>query len=215
MTKEEWDALALMVEHGFKGDFPDTTSDVYFLLLRHLERSRVEAALTWLLRHGSPFVPAAAEIVQAAGRVGQPSRPTWTEVWPVLRRAMRHDDEGRGLAELADVAGPYAAAFAATWGWRALRMLPLCDPDYGELSVRRLGEEYDRWLARVAERMRDGLSLEEATPTARLGGLRRPDFGVPALGSGGKSERTIFGFTEDEAERIRMADDKRRALSDA
>lgn len=78
MTPDEWDGIALLIEHGWKGEFDDDAQAAYRILLDGFSADQVTVALRVLLRTGTVHVPAAAEIVQTIE--ADPDLPTFEEM---------------------------------------------------------------------------------------------------------------------------------------
>jgi hypothetical protein len=191
MTPEDWAAVSYLIANAWGQEFSPDREAAYGSVLATFPREVVEATIQrW---PGTTWRPSASEIREVVLRQLTPEKPSWTEVWPALSRALRlFPDEAKGLAQVGRQAGPYAVAFAMAKGWLELGRMELCHDVYGPLNVRRLGLEFEAWMESVVERMRDGSSLVDATRVRRLNrGPHRLDaleaLGIdrPALTTGG------------------------------
>lgn len=175
MTSREWQLIAVVLENCWKGEWDDARAAAYFVLLEPFEAADVERALHVLVRNGSPFIPAVAEIVTAIEAAGRAGVPTWPEAFRQLRRLLpRHArDQEAGLQALAAV-HPLLASFVAAYGWRRLALEPVDDPDRGGAVLRRLELAWQEHVERAQERERHGLAAA-AVSRRRLAGPRRLD----------------------------------------
>ncbi len=187
MTLGEWQQLAALLENGWRGGFDDERSAAYFVFLGRYDAVEVERALHVLVRTGKPFIPAVAEIVQAIEQ--DPSVPSWAEAYRMIFGArgvlcarapagtpveQRRGAEERAALDRAAESHPLLAPFVASEGVQRLRMLPVDDPDWGEVERRRLGEQWAEFLARVEGRRRRGLAVEAASVRSLSGPRRLP-----------------------------------------
>ncbi|ADB50184.1 hypothetical protein [Conexibacter woesei] len=175
MTPREWQLIAVVIENCWKGEWDDARSASYFILLEPFDAADVERALHLLVRGGSPFIPAVAEIVTAIESGRRVAAPTWHEALGHIRRVLpRHTrDHAAGITAFERI-DPLLASFVATYGWRRLALEPVDDPDHGGAVLRRLEHAYDAHVARQLERERHGLALE-MVERRRLAGPRRLD----------------------------------------
>lgn len=187
MTLHEWQQLAALLENGWRGGFDDERSAAYFVFLAPYEAVEVERALHVLVRDGKPFIPAVAEIVKAVE--ADPSVPSWAEAYRMIFGARgvlavrapagtpvgqrRHAEERAALDRAAE-SHPLLAPFVAGEGVQRLRMLPVDDPDWGEVERRRLGERWAEHVSRAEGRRRQGLAVEAASVRSLSGPRRLP-----------------------------------------
>jgi hypothetical protein len=179
MRLDEWLPIAAVLENGWRhaGEpWDDAKANAYFVLLADFDAAEVERALHLLVRNGSPFVPAVAEIVTAIESGRRAGVPTWPEALGLIRKAIvRHGRTGqdRGVAMLSD-AHPLVASFAATYGWSRLCGEPIDDPDHGGAVLRRLEVAYTEHVERMRDRERQGIAIE-AVSRRSLSGPRKLD----------------------------------------
>lgn len=160
MIPDEWQAISLLIENCWRGEFDDTRSASYFAMLRQFDPEDVMAALHAIIENGSPFIPSVPEIVVEIRKFQTPPLPSWSEVWDriqyVLRRCLTEDEAVELLNELHPVAG----AFLRTEGFERLQHEPLLDPDYGALRVRELHQRWREFSEVKHEKMRQGMAIE-------------------------------------------------------
>lgn len=175
MTSREWQLIAVVLENCWKGEWDEARAAAYFVLLEPFEAAEVERALHVLVRNGSPFIPAVAEIVTAIEAAGRTGVPTWPEAFRHLRRLLpRHArDQAAGL-DACEAVHPLLASFVAAYGWRRLALEPVDDPDHGGAVLRRLELSWQEHVERSQERERHGLAAA-AVSRQRLAGPRRLD----------------------------------------
>lgn len=175
MTSREWQLIAVVLENAWKGEWDEARAAAYWVLLEPFDAADVERALHVLVRQGSPFIPAAAEIVAAIDGMARAGVPTWPEAFGRLRRLLpRHArDHATGLRALEEV-HPLLASFVAAYGWRRLALEPVDDPDRGGAVLRRLELAWEDHVARQQERERHGVALATVR-RQRLAGPRRLD----------------------------------------
>ncbi|MDO8209273.1 hypothetical protein [Conexibacter sp. CPCC 206217] len=175
MTSREWQLIAVVLENCWKGEWDEARAAAYFVLLEPFDAADVERALHVLVRNGSPFIPAVAELVSAIEAGARAAVPTWPEAFHHLRRLLpRHArDHDAGLRALEQV-HPLLASFVAAYGWRRLALEPVEDPDHGGAVLRRIELTYADHVARQQERERHGIALETVR-RRRLAGPRRLD----------------------------------------
>lgn len=191
-TQDEWDAVAFLLEKGWKGDLTDEDLEAYLTLLAGVQPAAVVAGLQRLVRHGKPFTPTVSEIVQAAQ--ADDGTPSWPEAWGQIfgrggivharsglrtyrteNERVRADEDA--MLERSAACHPFIASFVHAVGIARLRTLPVHDHDWGELERRRLGEEWAEHVDRVEARRRAGIPLQLPTPAAARAAL---DAGRPA-----------------------------------
>jgi len=172
---DAWEAIALLLEQGWPGDFDDAAAGAYRTLLGDVEPERVITALRVLVRKGGTFRPSVAEI--AAELNADPGRPTWSEAYRLLfgARGFLTVRPERSAVERAGDRHPLLAAFIVAEGYQRLRMLPVHDPDWGERTRRDLERAWDQLGQRADHRHAAGLELDGATPRRQLN-PRRPDY---------------------------------------
>lgn len=179
MTNDEWDAIGELLDQCWKGDFDERRADAYRTFLLPLDARVVMLALQKLARNGSPFLPTVPEILKAVEEPVPP--PPWVEAWPRISAALRRPTAEGTQEALADD-HPALGRFVGFAGWSTLRGLPVDDPQYGPLEVRRLGESYDAFVTADVERDRRGRALRAAGVRGELGrfdpiaalGIERP-----------------------------------------
>jgi hypothetical protein len=169
VTDDEWDGVCLLIENAWKGEFDDVKAAAYRFFLGDLAEGAVMAALKRLVRNGTPFLPAAAEIVKAADDMALAPAPSWTEAWLWIGKALRRGGRVGGarwdmkakaayeLLEAHDMA--IVARFIEAEGYQRLAMTEFFDPDYGPLRVRELEQRWNAFVGVAQERLERGLAL--------------------------------------------------------
>lgn len=172
---EKWDAIGLLLENGWPGEFDDAAQGAYRALLHGYDPEQVAVALRVLVRRGNRFRPSAAEI--AAEIDADPGRPTWSEAYRLMfgQRGLLTIRPGAACLRRAEDKHPLLAAFVRQEGYERLRMLPVHDPDWGEKVRRDLEASWDALGARADHRRSRGLELDAVVRPRQLG-PRRPDF---------------------------------------
>ncbi|MDO8187232.1 hypothetical protein Q5424_09280 [Conexibacter sp. JD483] len=175
MTSREWQLIAVVLENCWKGEWDEARAAAYFVLLKPFAAADVERALHVLVRNGSPFIPAVAEIVTTIEEAERVGVPTWPEAFRQLRRLLpRHSrDHEAGFAALAAV-HPLLASFVAAYGWRRLAHEPVEDPDYGGAVLRRLERSWQEHVERQQTRASHELAFA-TVERRRLAGPRKLD----------------------------------------
>lgn len=176
MTDDEWDAIALLLDQCWKGEFTDERARSYRVFLDRHPADLVIAALERLVQDGSPFLPAVAEIVKAINQLTAPAIPPWTEVWPAMQRAMKRDTPEDAVAYVEEHAGLFAAGFYSLENHDVLRMTPFFDEDWGRLRIDELHKRWTDYTDRVEERARSGRALDAARLRRGIGQPERIDF---------------------------------------
>lgn len=187
MTTEEWNAIELLLDKGFKWrePFGEVQSSVYRTLLDGHSCDLIVDVIRALVARGQVFGPTPGEIV-ALIRL-DPSLPTWAEAYQllygrggVMKAHPKYPPGGwtgseleeardRVQLERADALHPMLGAFVRGYGLARLRMLEVDDPAFGELERKRLGEHWARFV--VANEGREVASLV----AGRRGSLARFD----------------------------------------
>lgn len=148
-------------------------------LVAELDVETARRTITAAAQAGDKFPPAPGEIV-AAAREQAHSVPTFAEAYRLIwgRRGLLSRDCDP------DTIHPLVRSFAVRQGIERLRMLPVDDPDYGELRRKELEAQWDRHVEAMEGRERQVLAL----PSAERGqGLRKLD-PLSALGVSGPRE---------------------------
>jgi hypothetical protein len=180
-SDRSWDAFCSLLEHGWPGEFSPEAGDAYRALLDPFEPSQAIAALRALLAQGARFRPSAAEIVGAV--TTDPGRPTWDEAYRDLRRALSvrqayhasiAGKQAVCLNWLNEHSHPLVAAFFEAKTYARLSQLPVDDPDYGQLEIKRLREDWEAFTERAEERQAHGLPI--GTGARKQLGPHKPDF---------------------------------------
>lgn len=194
MTRKEFEAITFLLANGWKGGLSADQEEAYYTLIGHCDKDDVVGALRSLLRGGSPFVPAAAEIAQAIEGMRLPIG-SFDEVWPVIYQAMRSFnplDGGsvdRVLERVAGSAGETAAGWLSVFGVARLALEPVDDPAFGGAVLKRLRDSWVEMTLRPEQR--DRLARQ-------LGEVRRGEFGrVDAVGLLAVSSSVEFGAVVD------------------
>lgn len=160
MRRDEWEAIALLMDNCWRGGFDETMSSSYFSLLNRFSAEQVMGALHRIIENGKPFVPAVPEIVAAIRAMEEPQLPPWTEVWNALKGALRRPNEEAAVAYLTSVCHPAVGAFLRLEGFDRLRHEPFFDPDYGPLRIKELRERWAEFADTAKERERTGRALD-------------------------------------------------------
>ena len=175
MRDDAWQAICLLLENGWPGEFDDAARGAYRVLLDGHEPEQILAALKVLVRRGARFRPSAGEIV--AELVADPGRPTWGEAYQLLfgQRGLLSVRPEAACLRRADERHPLLAAFIRQEGYDRLRMLAVHDPDWGERTRRDLGAAWEAMGNRADHRLARGLELDAIGRPRQLG-PRRPDY---------------------------------------
>lgn len=155
---DEWEAFCALLEEGWPGTFDDSTAEAWRVLLDSTPPQVAVEALRRLLLEGRRFRPSVSELLAATR--DDPSQPTFDEAYWLIfgpRGALRarstgvalHEGEQRqsendAALERARTMHPLIASFMERQGLDRLRMLPLDDPDYGEIRRKELREAWER-----------------------------------------------------------------------
>lgn len=204
MTDEQWDAIAMLLDKGFKWKQPfgEASAAAYRVLLDGYDGEQIASALRMLIARGQVFGPTPGELVALIHH--DPSRPTFDEMcrlvygrggilrarprassWPdaAARDRAYHQAAMDRAAQLHPLVATFVDRVTLDW----LRNLALDHDDYGELNRKDLLARWEahveamdgRDVAAIASgRRREG--LQRFDPLAALG-LRQP----ARLGSGG------------------------------
>jgi hypothetical protein len=162
MTQDEWDSISLIMEECWQGEFPETKAMAYKGFLDRFTPEEIMQALYALAEAGSPFLPSVGEIVKKVRDSQEPPVPSWGEVWPTLRRAMRKGRE-RDALEVCEKLHAAVASFYAMEGHDTLRRMPFDDPDYGAFRVREIEGRWEAFIEVATERLRRGRALAAVT----------------------------------------------------
>jgi hypothetical protein len=182
MRNDQWIGVCSLLEHGFPGEFSDAARVSYRLLLDDFEPGQVVDAVKLLVRKGGTFRPSASEIAGAI--TADPSTPTFTEALRDLRRALsvrqdyfaKADEKERVCVEwLEQHSHDLVARFFEAQSYGRLSVLPIDDPDYGQLEIKRLREDWGQFVGRAEERMAAGLPAGTGTRRQQLA-PHKPDF---------------------------------------
>jgi len=170
----QWDAIGLLLENGWPGEFDDAAQGAYTALLTGYDPEHVLIALRVLVRKGGTFRPSVSEI--AAIIDGDPGRPTWGEAYRLLfgARGFLTVRPERAAIERAEAKHPLLAAFIRMEGFDRLSMLPV-NGDHGELVRRDLERAWNSLGERADQRRASGMALDEVARPRQIG-PRRPDF---------------------------------------
>lgn len=186
MSPEEWGPIAVELrDAGFKGEFTPENARTYYRFLAVYEAVEVEAAIHGIVTGGSPWMPAASEIVKGVEdlRAAANPVPTWDDARAMFQRAVRHF----GLdAEQAATAGlyerhPYFGLYVQRHGWRRLMLEEVDDPKYGGAVRKRLEAKWDELVAEQQDRRRQGLAIAALRAGGSVNGPRQLD-ALAALG---------------------------------
>ena len=179
MTDEQWDAIALLLDKGFKWrePFGGAQLTAYRLLLDGYDEEQIAGALRTLVARGQVFGPTPGELVEVMRH--DPSRPTFTEAYRLIygrggllwTRGVRIDD-----------VHPLLQSFVGRYGLDRLRLLEVDHDDYGDLKRRELESQWDahceamegRDVAALALSRSDRGSLGRLDPLAALGIGQQP-----------------------------------------
>lgn len=181
MDDRKWDAIGLLLDQGWPGEFGDEAQGAYRTLLEGAEPEAILAAIRVLVRRGGTFRPSVSEI--AAELNSDPGRPTWSEAFRLLfgaRGLLTVRPEESALRRAED-RHPLLAAFIRQEGYERLGQLPVHDPD-NPWCRKDLERAWDRLERRADDRQAAGLALDEVARPRRIG-PSRPDY-LRALPSG-------------------------------
>lgn len=169
MTDDEWDTIVYVLANGWEGDFDEHQQRVARMFLDPYPPEAVLAGLNKLAQNGKPWMPKAAQIVQAVREVAVPPTPAWSEAWDVIRRAMKKACNSRyAKSEAVELAmqwlrteqHPMVAAFVAREGLAKLTMVKFDDEEYGSLRLKELAGRWAEFTEVAQERLERGLALD-------------------------------------------------------
>ena len=161
IESREWDALCLLIEEAWPGEFDDRAAKAWRLLLDGYTAMQVSDAITGLLARGGTFRPAVSEIIAEIRR--DPGKPTFAEACMLIfgrggvlraRTQVRKASWEAGERDrLDDEAGwqragelhPMVGAFVRSQGLDRLRSLRLDDPEYGAARRKQLAVEWEEF----------------------------------------------------------------------
>jgi len=162
IDEDDWDALALIIEEAWPGEFDDRTSAVWRMLLADFSVDEVSAGIRARLYRGGTFRPSVAELVAEIRR--DPGKPTFDEACQLIfgrhgilrartdvRKGRWEPGERQRLNDEAALrrAGelhPLVGAFVRTQGLDRLRRLQLSDDEYGEARRKQLADRWDEFV---------------------------------------------------------------------
>jgi hypothetical protein len=174
---DQWDAIGLLLDQGWPGEFPPEAQGAYRVLLEGFDPEQILAAIRVLVRRGGRFRPSASEL---AGELqSDPGRPTWGEAFRLLfasRGLLTVRPEAFAI-ERAEERHPLLAAFIRQEGYDRLRTLAVHDPDWGERTRRELEQAWKSLGERADHRLASGMALDEVG-RPRRGELARPNLQV-------------------------------------
>lgn len=158
MNDREFDAVVQLVEECWPGPdvFDQRKRDAWQLMLGHHEAADVAAAVHRLVQTGDHWRPSVAEVAAAIN--ADPGFPSWDEVYEVIYgrgRVTRAPTDEEAIARAAE-AHEAIGLFVRAKGLRALQLLPINDPVYGQLRQRELRENWEQHVDRYQERRREG-----------------------------------------------------------
>lgn len=183
----QWNATRLALWGVHRAPMPDVPT--LLVSLPVVAGIDFEEALQWMNRlaeNGEKFAPAAADLVAAFRARGQVAVPTFDEAFELTFGRGSRLLSRSATAEDFDAVHPLVASWVKRSGIERLRVLPVFDPQYGEL---RRADLRRSWEAHVEafegrERVAAGLppgdrerGLERMDPLATLG-LDRKQIGA-------------------------------------
>lgn len=189
MTNDEWNGTCLFIEQAFKGEFDGPKRSAYRFFLDDFSPEQIMNALKVLAEKGSPWLPAAPEIVKAIRDTQASPVPGWSEVWKAITKACKKRNERVALEWLSEEVHPVVAAFVSAEGWTTLKMTPFGDPEYGGLRQKELHERWDEFVAVATERLQRGLAL--STGARRALGPQRLDQAALLPGLVAEAQRRV------------------------
>lgn len=206
MTDQEWEVIALLLSKGWKGDYGPGEDRAYRSLLDGYDSQQIIRALRILAARGTPFLPAASEIVQAIEQ--DPNQPTFEEAFTALfdGHVFRtqpltgtYDNEAEMLTARANHASdrawnihPLLGAFVDEYGPQRLRMLEVNHPEHGALVRKDLRGAWERFVEANAHR--DAAMLASGRRRVLVRGPRRFD---PAALMSASREESSDGNDDD------------------
>lgn len=206
MTDEQWDAIALLLDKGFKWkeQFGDAQLTTYRILLDGYDEEQIAGALRILVARGQVFGPTPGEIVALIR--SDPSAPTFIEAYRLIfghKGILAAKPAERWFADAGEMgrahrqaqrarAGemhPLVASFVERYGYTRLEELELNDPEYGDAKRRELERQWDAHCEATEGRDLAAMALPRGE-----GGLRRLDpLSALGLGRPALSESTTEG----------------------
>lgn len=186
-TTKQWAVCCGLLEHAFDagrlGRWTDATEHAYKIVLDKHDPASVAAAIQAMVDGGQTFRPLPGDIIAALR--ADPTKPSWPEAYRDIRRALAcrgaqryhapgGEKEAACTAWLREFSHDLVAAFFEAETYERLSVLPIDDPDYGQLEIERLRKRWEEFTGRAEERMAQGLSA--GVGARRQLGPRRPDF---------------------------------------
>ena len=178
MTRDEWDAMTLIIENGWAGTLDEDQANSYFVMLARFDADDVTQALFVLAESGKPHIPTVPEITVAVNKVKAKELPSWTEAWNVIQKSLRLRSAGEAEKLLRDH-HPTVRNFVALEGWDRLRREPFYDPDYGGLRIKELSQRWKDYSETSASRERTQRALGGSRSNRALGRMN-PDALLPS-----------------------------------
>jgi hypothetical protein len=198
----EWDGFLLLLREWWRArpeDWTDRRVAALAIGLADFTAEQASGALRRLRDAGQKFPPNVGEIANAIHT--NRDDPSFTEAYELLfgkGGAVRaRPQPGQRFADSADrdratdlailqraiAQHELVGAFVAAVTPKRLRLLPVDDPDYGELERRRLNEEWNDFVERADARRREGMPLLTAPLAERRElGPAKPNY-LAAIGA--------------------------------
>lgn len=187
MSADEWDEVEYLMLNAFD-DFDKDRSAAYFTFLQRFSKDEVVASLHRLVQSGQKWRPKLGELADAIQANRAPALPSWATVYFALYEApatrvtrlteygSRKATEKQVIEALYEQVHPWVAEWVTVQTVKRLCLLPVDDPEYGQLERKRLMENWDAF---VKERRDDNVTdrtLEALTGRVdrRALGLRKP-----------------------------------------
>lgn len=183
MTRDEWiECIAVM--RGLWPSYRPTENDVRvtYAFVESMGRAEVLTAINSIALEGGEFAPPVGRIVQRiAEKQDRVNILPFGQAWRLVEKAVNHAhaDERRGL-EWLESRAPAVARWASVYGWDALRLEPVNDPERGPMIRARMQRDYERSCDEYRAERADGLSLAQRRITA-LGGGPHGGHAIPGL----------------------------------
>ncbi len=188
LADREWQAIALLLERGFKWrePFAGAHDRTYRTLLADYDEDALATALRKLVAGGQVYGPTPGEIVQAIE--GDAERPTFLEAYSAIYDSHPAWCGGRGIlwtrpADPADRAWdihPLIGAFVQSYGVERLRMLEVDHDEKGAMNRHQLELAWERFVEAHAHR--DAAALAAGRRRELRRGPGKPNF-TQALGA--------------------------------
>ena len=185
MTRQEWvECVGAMKALWPNYDPGPDDLRVTYAFVESMDKADVLAAINSIALDGGEFAPPVGKIVRRiAEKHDRTNILPFAQAWRLVEKAVNHahQNERAGL-EWLEVRSPAVARWAASYGWDALRLEPVADPERGPMIRARMERSYVASCEDYRAERADGVSLARRRIQA-LGGGPQVDHSIPGLRS--------------------------------